>query len=197
MSAPVAATLQALQRQFPRAGRLEWIGLRPARDRPMQAVSEARVARGDGLAGDRYRAGSGKRAITLLQAEHLPVIAALLGRGALVPALLRRNLVVSGLPLIALEGRRFRIGEVVLEGTGACDPCERMEAALGSGGFNAMRGHGGLCARVLVPGCLRVGDVVLTEDAVDGAPAAQADRDDDARHDEARDDHARSNGARA
>ena len=49
------------------------------------------------------------------------------------PALLRRNVVVSGIPLVALKGRRFRIGEVVLEGTDDCDPCSRMEAALGAG----------------------------------------------------------------
>ena len=78
-----------------------------------------------------------------------------------VPATLRRNLVVSGLPLVALKGRRFRIGEAVFEGTGDCDPCSRMEAALGPGGYNAMRGHGGLCARVLQGGRISLGDDVL------------------------------------
>jgi MOSC domain-containing protein YiiM len=163
MTTPASATLQQLQRQFPRAGRLDWIGLRPARDQPMHAVDAVDVRLDDGLAGDRYRAGSGKRAVTLLQAEHLPVIAGLLGCDAVAPARLRRNLLVAGLPVIALEGRRFRIGEVVLEGSGPCDPCERMETALGPGGFNAMRGHGGLCARVLVPGRIRVGDALVVE----------------------------------
>jgi len=68
--------------------------------------------------------------------------------------------VVSGIPLVALKGRRFRVGEVVLEGTAPCDPCSRMEAALGPGGFNAMRGHGGLCARIVSGGTMRLGDVV-------------------------------------
>lgn len=110
--------------------------------------------------GDRYKGGSGKRGITLIQAEHLPVIAALAGQAALAPATLRRNLVVAGIPLIALKGRRFRIGEVELEGTDPCDPCSRMEEALGPGGYNAMRGHGGLCARILRGGVLRIGDTV-------------------------------------
>ena len=79
---------------------------------------------------------------------------------AVVPATLRRNLVVSGLPLVALKGRRFRIGEAVFEGTGDCDPCSRMEAALGPGGYNAMRQHGGLCARVIASGSFALGDAV-------------------------------------
>ena len=76
---------------------------------------------------------------------------------------LRRNVVVSGIPLIALKGRRFRIGDVLLEGTDPCDPCSRMEAALGAGGYNAMRGMGGLCARILEGGSLRLGDAVIGE----------------------------------
>lgn len=126
----------------------------------MLEVDAAQATTGIGLVGDRYKGGSGKRGITLIQAEHLPVIAALAGQAALAPATLRRNLVVAGIPLIALKGRRFRIGEVELEGTDPCDPCSRMEEALGPGGYNAMRGHGGLCARILRGGVLRIGDTV-------------------------------------
>lgn len=157
---PPESELHRLMTQFPRAGRVRWIGLRPARDVPMRAVDSAEAIAGKGLRGDRYGSGSGKRGITLIQAEHLPVIAALAGRDVVDPALLRRNLVVEGLPLIALKGRRFRIGDVVCEGMSPCDPCSRMEAALGPGGYNAMRGHGGLCVRILEGGTLRVGDAV-------------------------------------
>ena len=150
---------------LPRPGRVEWIGLRPARDTPMvEAIA------GKGLRGDRYASASGKRGVTLIQAEHLPVIAALSGHDAVSPATLRRNLVVSGIPLVALKGRRFRVGDVVLEGTDSCDPCSNMEKALGPGGYNAMRGMGGLCARIVEGGTLHVGDAVeampdLGEDA--------------------------------
>lgn len=152
-------SLRALMARLPRAGRLEWIGLRPARDVPMVEVDEAQIDE-SGVSGDRYMAGSGKRAVTLIQAEHLPAIASLSGRDAVLPAMLRRNLVVAGIPLIALKNRRFRIGDIVLEGTGPCDPCSRMENALGEGGYNAMRGHGGITARVLRGGRIRIGDDV-------------------------------------
>ena len=158
---PPDSELGRLFAQFPRVGRVDWIGLRPARDVPMRAVELAEATAGKGLSGDRY--GSGKRGITLIQAEHLPVIAALSGHAVIAPMTLRRNLVVSGIPLIALKGRRFRIGDVLLEGTDPCDPCSRMEEALGPGGYNAMRGMGGLCARILEGGSLRLGDAVIGE----------------------------------
>ena len=160
---PADSELGRLFAQFPRAGRLDWIGLRPARDVPMREVESADAQVGGGLQGDRYAGGSGKRGITLIQAEHLPVIAALSGHALIAPATLRRNLLVSGIPLVALKGRRFRIGDVLLEGTDDCDPCSRMEAALGPGGYNAMRGMGGLCARILEGGSLRVGDAVVAQ----------------------------------
>jgi MOSC domain-containing protein YiiM len=156
-------TLARLFAQFPRAGRVEWIGVRPARNVPMREVASVKAQAHRGIVGDRYAGGSGKRGVTLLLAEHLPAIAALSGHGGIAPALLRRNLLVSGIPLVALKGRLFRVGRVLLEGTGPCDPCSRMEEALGPGGYNAMRGHGGLTARIVEGGVLHVGDAVVIE----------------------------------
>ena len=160
---PADSELGRLMATLPRPGRVDWIGLRPARGQAMQEVAEVQAIVGRGLTGDRYSLanGSGKRGVTLIQAEHLPVIAALSGHASVAASLLRRNLVVSGLPLIALKERRFRIGEVVLEGTDDCDPCSNMEKALGPGGFNAMRSHGGLCARIIEGGVIRLGDAVV------------------------------------
>jgi MOSC domain-containing protein YiiM len=97
----------------------------------------------------------------LIQAEHLAVLGALLRRGPVDPTLLRRNLLVRGVNLLALKGRRFRIGDALLEGTGPCPPCSRMEEVLGPGGYNAMRGHGGLNARVIEGGVIRLGDALI------------------------------------
>lgn len=162
---PPGSELHRLMTRLPRAGSVRWIGLRPARDVAMAEVVEAEAIAGSGLRGDRYALSnvSGKRGITLIQAEHLPVIAALSGHDAISPALLRRNVVVAGIPLVALKGMRFRIGGVLLEGTDTCDPCSRMEDALGPGGYNAMRGMGGLCARIVEGGTFRVGDAVSAE----------------------------------
>ncbi|WP_341213654.1 MOSC domain-containing protein [uncultured Limimaricola sp.] len=111
-----------------------------------------------GLAGDHARPG--KRAVTLIQAEHLPVIAALSGHGAVSPEALRRNIVVSGVNLTAARHRDLRLGTAVLRFSVPCAPCSRMEAALGAGGYNAMRGHGGWCLEVLEPGWVGLGDTV-------------------------------------
>jgi MOSC domain-containing protein YiiM len=139
---------------------VEWIGLRPGRDRPVLVRDRALAMTGGGLEGDRYAGRSGSRGLTLIQQEHLGILGDLLGECPVDPARLRRNLAVSGINLIALKGRRFEIGDAVLEGTGHCHPCSRMEEALGPGGYNAMRGHGGLNARVIRGGCIRVGDPV-------------------------------------
>ena len=131
----------------------------------MRVRDEVRVVP-RGLEGDRAsKSGAGgKRQVTLIQEEHLAVIGALLGRGAIAPELLRRNLVVSGVNLVALKTLRFRIGEqVILEGTGPCEPCAKMDLALGDGGFHAMRGHGGITVRVVQEGVIRVGDAVRVE----------------------------------
>jgi len=118
------------------------------------------VRRGQGLDGDHYAGNGGKRQITLIQAEHLVAAAAMLGADAIQPGQLRRNVLVSGLNLLALKGRRFAVGSSVLEYSGLCHPCSYMEEALGSGGYNAMRGHGGITAKVVTDGEFSVGSPV-------------------------------------
>lgn len=142
-------------------GRLEWIGVRPRHRAPLQALAEARLEAGRGIVGDRaFELRGDKRQVTLIQAEHLAAVATLAGLASVAPEQLRRNLLVSGLNLQALKHKCLRVGEVLLEGTGDCHPCSRMEENLGRGGYQAMRGHGGITARVLEGGVIRIGDVV-------------------------------------
>ena len=154
-------TLDQLLATLPQQGRVTWIGVRPARGEAPIPVDAAEARPGGGLTGDRFKGSvASKRQVTLIQAEHLAAVGSLLGRSAIDPGLTRRNLVVTGINLYALRQARFAVGGVLFEGTGVCAPCANMEAALGPGGFNAMRGHGGITARVLEAGVVRVGDTV-------------------------------------
>tara|TARA_R110002096_G_scaffold354570_1_gene547793 strand:- start:497 stop:982 length:486 start_codon:yes stop_codon:yes gene_type:complete len=153
-------TLRELHATLPQQGRVDWIAVRPARGVEMRVVQQLTVDPATGPGGDRYAGNSGKRHLSLLQSEHLPVIASVLGVAAIDPALLRRNLLISGINLLALKQKIVRIGPVQIEVTGACHPCSRMETQLGAGGYNAMRGHGGVTARILEAGTIRIGDSV-------------------------------------
>jgi MOSC domain-containing protein YiiM len=157
----VVTQINDLKKNFPRAGQVVWLGLRTDKRAPMQICREVVANVNGGLEGDHYRGkNQSARQVTLMQSEHLAVIAALLGKENISPGLLRRNIVVSGINLLALKEYSFQIGDAVLTMTGLCHPCSRMEQALGPGGFNAMRGHGGITARVLKGGRIGVGDTV-------------------------------------
>jgi len=146
---------------LPQIGTCEWIGLSSRPRAEMTSVEEVVAEVGSGLTGDYHAVGRPtKREVTLIQAEHLTTVASLMHLDAVPPEATRRNLVVRGINLLALQDRRFRVGEVVLEGAGDCPPCSRMEENLGEGGLNAMRGHGGIIARVITGGSLRRGDPV-------------------------------------
>jgi MOSC domain-containing protein YiiM len=148
-------------------GRVEAIVVRGSPREPARRVEAttaiARVGLADDRLGQRGEAELSTRQVTLIQHEHLPVIAALARVAAVDPVALRRNVVVSGINLLALKNQRLRVGEAVLEIVGPCQPCSRMEEAINPqrpGGYAAMRGHGGMTARVLESGAIRIGDAV-------------------------------------
>lgn len=154
--------IQELLAVLPQTGRVEWIGRSSGSRSVLEPVESIDVEVGTGLVGDHHskRRPGGKRQVTLIQQEHLAAVGGLLHREPVRPDEARRNIVVSGINLLALKGRQFRIGAVVLEYTGPCEPCSRMEENLGPGGWNAMRGHGGITTRVITAGVIRVGDTV-------------------------------------
>ncbi len=151
-----------LKDNFPHTGKIIWLGLRQSMSSTVTEVVTAELLPGHGLVGDKagQRKGS-KRQVTLFQAEYLPVIASFLRQQDISPAVLRRNLVVSGINLSILKDYRLIVNnDVIVEITGNCAPCKKMEKALGYGGYNAMRNHGGVNAMVLKGGVIRVGDEV-------------------------------------
>lgn len=171
--------LQQLLAEVPQIGQVRWIGVRPKAREAMLEVEALEARREAGLTGDHSRPGPrNARQVTLIQWEHLPVIAALLGRDAPVhPSELRRNIAVAGINLFSLKGRRFRIGQALLETTGWCQPCARLEERLGRGAFQAMRGHGGITARVIEGGIIRLDDTL----SVEGISPVSDPQDNDAR----------------
>lgn len=158
-------TIKELLNSIPQIGLLEWIGLRTEKHQEVISVNDANLVEGIGIDGDHRTKRpesktGGKRQVTLLQFEYLPVIASIMKEEQIDPRLLRRNLLVSGINLLSLKNQRFSIGEVILEGTGECHPCSRMEENLGCGGYNAMRGHGGITAKIILGGIIKTGDKV-------------------------------------
>lgn len=155
------STLKDLQQYVPQTGRLDWIGKRPQKKSPLAPCHSATITLDEGIVGDHYSRKGGKRQVALIQAEHLQAIGAILNREPIDPGLTRRNLVVSGINLLSLMKQQVQIGtEVILEITGNCHPCSRMEENLGNGGYAAMRGHGGVTARVIQGGTITQGDPI-------------------------------------
>jgi MOSC domain-containing protein YiiM len=159
--------LHELLAAVPQQGCVRWIGVRPAARAAMIELDAVEARREAGLTGDHSRPGPrNARQVTLIQWEHLAVISALMGRPAEQPISateLRRNIAISGINLFSLKGRRFRLGQAILETTGWCQPCARLEERLGLGTFQAMRGHGGITARVLQGGIIRLNDALRVE----------------------------------
>ena len=117
---------------MPQVGTVHWIGLRTARRKAIDVVEQATIGE-HGIEGDRFKGSSdAPRAVTLIQKEHIEAVAAILGRDSIDPDLLRRNIVVSGINLLALKQNTFQIGEVQLFATGNCRSLQPDGRELGS-----------------------------------------------------------------
>ncbi len=164
MKLSTASPLQKLFDTLPQQGQICWIGVRSGRKKAVLSVESVEAITQKGLVGDHFSGISGsKRQVTLIQQEHIQTIASFMQLKTVPPEMLRRNLVVKGINLLALKDKKFWIGDVLLEYTGECHPCSRMEESLGAGGYNAVRGHGGITARILNGGKISLGDVLKVE----------------------------------
>ena len=142
-------------------GKLEFIGIRPERKAEVMSVERVAVSIETGLEGDHYSKEGGKRQVTLIGKEGLEETARILETATVHPAKTRRNLLISGLDLREMLEGKIQIGEdVVLEVTGKCFPCARMDQNLGAGGLKALGSRAGVTARVVSGGEIKVGDVV-------------------------------------
>ncbi len=152
-------------KSFPKSGKVRWIGIREERAVAVKEANEVIATASKGLKGDHYKGKNKKRQVTLIQAEHIKAVADILGLETINPQELRRNVVISGTNLLALKDLTFTLGTAKLKMTGYCHPCSRMEKNLGEGGYNAMRGHGGITAEILEDGLIRIGDSLTVLEA--------------------------------
>jgi MOSC domain-containing protein YiiM len=149
-------------------GKLVAIHLAPAAGVPLVAVESVTAVAGRGLTGDRYFEKSGTfsdhavttgRDVTLVEMEALEAVAREEGF-TLAPAETRRNLATRGVRLNDLVGRRFRVGDVLLEGVRLCEPCAHLESLTRPGVLKAFVHRCGLRANIVTGGELRVGDTI-------------------------------------
>jgi len=160
-------------------GHVEAIHLAAAPREPVYPVEAAEAVAGRGLASDRYERGTGtfsdrakEHELTLVEAEAVEAAMAEYPGLTLAPGETRRNVTTRGIRLNDLVGRRFRVGASVLcEGTRRCEPCAHLEAVTGKGRLcRILAGRGGLRARLLTGGTIRVGDEIVVEEGSSDVP---------------------------
>ena len=133
------------------------------RDEVAEGLAEATFVTDFGLRDDwRSRARSTRR-ITLVEAEVLERVARTLGLPVVPSGASRRQVIVRGIDLNALVGRRVRVGPVLVAVEELCLPCRNMEVKIGAGAQAAMGDRGGVCGRVVEGGTMRPGDPVAVE----------------------------------
>ncbi len=129
----------------------------PAGDSPICEVDEIECLAGRGIRGDRYldHKPDYKGQITFFEWETHLNLSAELGIYDKGPETYRRNVIVSGVNLNSLIGQDFVIQGVLFRGTEEASPCFWMNEAFGPGAEAALKGRGGLRARILSDGFIR------------------------------------------
>jgi hypothetical protein len=141
------------------SGVVEAIHISPGAGEPLKALEMISVRSGVGLEGDRYALGLGyyshdlrvSRDLTLVEAEVVDEL-------GLAPGETRRNVTTRGVRLNELLGKRFRVGEILCEGTRLCEPCQHLVDLIGKPVLKPLVHRGGLREDILEDGEIRVGD---------------------------------------
>jgi MOSC domain-containing protein YiiM len=121
--------------------------------------AEIHCVAGRGIVGDRFfdHKENYKGQITFFASEVFGDVCRELGVSGQSPGVLRRNVITVGVDLNSLIGEEFVLQGVRFAGVEECRPCFWMDQALAPGAESALRGRGGLRARILVGGTLRIG----------------------------------------
>jgi MOSC domain-containing protein YiiM len=157
-------------------GRVVSIHIAREASAPMESIAAARAVPGRGLEGDRYFSGrgvysqkpsSGGREVTLIEMETIEALCSGVENAEgealglkLTAAETRRNIATAGVALNHLVGQEFWVGQVLLRGTRLCEPCKHLENLTQRGVLGGLVHRGGLRARILTEGILRVGDPI-------------------------------------
>lgn len=131
---------------------------RPAGPEPMESVAEVECVAGSGLRGDRYfnHKPDYKGQVTFFSIETWEDLCVRFSEHEKGPDTFRRNIVVGGIDLNTLIDRDFEVQGVRFHGTEEAAPCYWMNQAFATGAEQALKGRGGLRARILSSGKLRV-----------------------------------------
>ena len=140
---------------------VERIFVAPLKNAPTKDVALVEAIAGEGLEGDRNRKPnrSPGAQLTLIEAEHIEAFAKATGY-AMRPEQPRRNVVTRGVRLNDLVGKRFKVGEALCEGIELCEPCRKFRDLTHPETIRFFAGKGGLRARIVEGGVIRVGDAV-------------------------------------
>jgi MOSC domain-containing protein YiiM len=143
---------------------VEDIFVAPVGGSVMQRVTEVEAVQDKGLAGDRYAERTGywtgydECQVTLIEGEGLDQIQADTSV-QVTEGQHRRNIVTRGITLHDLRGKAFRVGGAILEYDRPRPPCRYIQSVSERGMTKALgRNRGGICARVIHSGTIRVGD---------------------------------------
>jgi MOSC domain-containing protein YiiM len=131
----------------------------PAGDAPVEEVTEASLVAGQGIESDRFFGFKTdyKGQITFFSREVYDALCAQFQVWDRPPSVFRRNVIISGADLNALIGKEFEIQGIRFLGAAECSPCYWMDKAFHPGTEDALKGRGGLRARILSSGVLRSG----------------------------------------